>query len=94
MEPPSLAEEIRRAAEGVARLERAITTFVTQQEFAAYKELQEERRRTLLERQEDDEARWRNQAATAAANRRLALSAFIAPVIVGLIVWLITEGIR
>lgn len=92
LEEPSVGELIRTlsfkmdaVANQLTALQAQMTQYVTQEQRTADQALEAERRSALLQRVSDLET-------DRAANRRLAWSAVIGPVIVGVVLWLLIGG--
>jgi len=92
MQEPTEAEMIRALGtkvdlmtESLNRLAATLGNYVTQERYASDQRLAELKHDQLASEVKADKARTD-------ANRRLALSAFIAPLIVGLVIWYLTQG--
>jgi len=81
----ALGTKVDLLTETIGRLTATLGNYVTQERYESDKRLSELQHNQLAESVKADRAR-------AEGNRRLALSAFIAPLIVGLVIWYLTKG--
>lgn len=82
LEEPTISELIRTMANQLTRIEQAQGSFVTRNEFDAYKELREEKDRV----QSEDIAELKESNRSKA---RMLWTALVAPVIVGVVLFLL-----
>lgn len=81
----ALGTKVDLMTESFNRLSATLGGYVTQERYAAEQTLRDHKHDQLEQAVKADRARTE-------ASRRLALSAFIAPLIVGLVIWYLTEG--
>jgi hypothetical protein len=81
----ALGVKVDSLTQAITNLSTTLGGYVTQERYEADRRLSELQHTQLAESVKADRVK-------AEGNRRLALSAFIAPLIVGLVIWYLTKG--